>query len=134
MLHRIRIGLTIIPGLPLYREHIHDLAPLKSIPTDVIRWSLLSLRVMKPRSSEFTVRLNAIRATTPPHCKNFWVNRIPVLGPLIAVALNAGQYTTRLEDNAELIAGFDLEEEPAHVGASYIGNYGLCQEQDAILG
>ncbi|KAK9342268.1 hypothetical protein V1522DRAFT_416665 [Lipomyces starkeyi] len=94
---------------------------------------------MKPRSSEFTVRLNAhtvrliTSATTLPHCINFWENRIPVLGPLIAVALNAGQYTTRHEDNAEIIAGYDLEEEPAHVGASYTGNYGLRQEQDAIL-
>ncbi|KAK9354059.1 hypothetical protein V1505DRAFT_372253 [Lipomyces doorenjongii] len=113
------LGLMDIPGtksmivsyLPVYREHLKDIALLKTIPSKVIRWSILCPSYMNPRSTELIVPVKggtsaglAASATVPPHWKDFWFRRVPVLGPFIVVLANASQYTTTLEDNAEFIA------------------------------
>ncbi|KAK9320212.1 hypothetical protein V1517DRAFT_375825 [Lipomyces orientalis] len=115
------LGLLDLPGtksllmdyLPVYREHRPNFALLKAIPTDVIRWSILCPSVMNPRSSEFVVPVKGTKklimsATIPPHWKDSWMRRIPLVGPFLVLGKNVSQYTTDLEDNAEVIAN-DLE-------------------------
>ncbi|KAK9314927.1 hypothetical protein V1522DRAFT_415852 [Lipomyces starkeyi] len=116
------MGLLDMPGtrsvithyLPIYREHLQNFALLNSISTEIIRWSILCPSLMTPRSSTFELPMQAptesliMSATVPPHWKDIWVRRIPLLGPFIVLGLNVGQYTTKLEDNAEVIAS-DLE-------------------------
>ncbi|KAJ8103330.1 hypothetical protein POJ06DRAFT_247259 [Lipomyces tetrasporus] len=115
------LGLLDMPGtksmlvdyLPVYREHRPNFVLLQTIPTDVIRWSILCPSVMNPRSSELVVPVKGTQklimsATVPPHWKDSWMRRIPLVGPFIVLAKNVSQYSTDLEDNAEVIAN-DLE-------------------------
>ncbi|KAK9357585.1 hypothetical protein V1504DRAFT_436609 [Lipomyces starkeyi] len=57
------MGILVIPGtksmivryLPIFREHIQDMALLKTIPATVIRWSILCPSYMIPRSTNLVV-------------------------------------------------------------------------------
>ncbi|KAK9234655.1 hypothetical protein V1525DRAFT_412438 [Lipomyces kononenkoae] len=109
------MGLMDVPGtksmivryMPIFREHIEDLALLNTIPATVVRWSILCPAYMIPRSTELkgasSGRL-ATSATVPPHWNDFWFRRLPVVGPFFVVLANASKYTTTLEDNADFIA------------------------------
>ncbi|KAK9482004.1 hypothetical protein V1527DRAFT_55061 [Lipomyces starkeyi] len=113
------MGLMDVPGtksmvvryLPIFREHLQDLALLSTIPSTVIRWSILCPSYMNPRSTELVVPVKSATsgglvasATVPPHWKDFWFRRLPVVGPFFVVLANASKYTTTLEDNADFIA------------------------------
>ncbi|KAK9374024.1 uncharacterized protein V1513DRAFT_124639 [Lipomyces chichibuensis] len=138
------MGLLDMPGtrsivgdyLPIYREHLPNLALLNSISTETIRWSILCPSVMTPRSSTVELPMQAptgnliVSATVPPHWKNVWVRKIPLLGPFIVLGLNAGQYTTKLEDNAELIAS-DLEKGGDEWVGKKVGVWDASQEKHA---
>ncbi|KAK9365626.1 hypothetical protein V1509DRAFT_371610 [Lipomyces kononenkoae] len=113
------MGLLDVPGtdsmlvrfVPVFREHLKDLALLNTIPSTVIRWSILCPSYMNPRSTEFVVPVKdapsgglTATATVPPHWKDFWFRRIPFVGSFFGVLANASRYTTTLEDNAAFIA------------------------------
>ncbi|KAK9366159.1 hypothetical protein V1509DRAFT_301479 [Lipomyces kononenkoae] len=113
------MGLMDVPGtnsmffrfVPIFHEHLKDLALLKTIPSTVIRWSILCPSRMIPRSTEFVVPVKdspsgglAASATVPPHWQDFWFRRIPFVGSFFVVLANASRYNTALEDNAAFIA------------------------------
>lgn len=71
---------------------------------------------MDPESEDFSVPTKAssqarlvTQAWTPPNWNLSWVAHVPVIGKTLSVMMNAGRYTTKLEQNAEVIAA-DLEE------------------------
>ncbi|KAF2674345.1 NAD(P)-binding protein [Microthyrium microscopicum] len=100
--------------IPIYLEHRQNLQLLKSLPPDTVDWSMLCPATMVPESSNFDVPTRNLHgelvagAETLPAWQDSWVKHIPLMGRPILSAMNAGRYTTTLEQNAEFIAK-DLE-------------------------
>lgn len=75
---------------------------------------MLCPSTMTPESSDINVPTQTLHgklianATTPPSWQDSWIKHVPLIGKTLLCAMNAGRYTTTLEQNAEFIAS-DLE-------------------------
>ncbi|PNS19913.1 hypothetical protein CAC42_7880 [Sphaceloma murrayae] len=105
----------LLGGIPLFPEHIPNLALLRSLPGSALEWSLLCPSALKPQGTTMEVPTTTWTtgrliggATSPPLWTRHWFDAIPFLGNLVSAGMNAGRYVTTLERCAEFIAG-DLE-------------------------
>jgi len=100
--------------IPIFLAHRQNLQLLKSLPPNTVDWSMLCPSTMNPESSNISIptktsqRQLIANASTPPSWHDSWMKHIPLIGRRIVCAMNAGRYTTTLEQNAEFIAN-DLE-------------------------
>ncbi|WPH01288.1 Hypothetical protein R9X50_00412600 [Acrodontium crateriforme] len=100
--------------LPIFREHRINYQLLQELPPNTVDWTMLCPSTMVPESSDFSVptkssyaRLTG-NARTPPQWQDSWIKHIPFIGRTLLAGMNAGRYTTTLEQNADFIAA-DLE-------------------------
>lgn len=121
-------------SIPLYTEHGRTYAHLRHLPPPNIQWSLLCPSVIAPSSSPTSSNINHNNFIATPDHPPAWtpfpiplVPSIPFVGPILTVLLNAGRYTTKLADCADLIAA-DLEK---HLGGSeFVGRrVGVCERE-----
>ncbi|OQN99036.1 hypothetical protein B0A48_14897 [Cryoendolithus antarcticus] len=100
--------------LPIFREHVGNLALLKSIPSGTVEWSMLCPMTMVPETENVGFPLKSSRGKLvasrdiPPNFNNSVLKYIPLIGGTLHLMTNASRYETSLEQNAELIAE-DLE-------------------------
>lgn len=96
---------------------------MKAVPTADLRWTLLCVAIMTPRSKAIEIleqpnghRLS-VAARSPPAWRDSWVRIVPLIGVYLNLVPVIRSYTTKLEDVADLIAG-----SLAHDGGSaYVG-------------
>ncbi|KAK5210126.1 hypothetical protein LTR47_000013 [Exophiala xenobiotica] len=112
--------------IPIYLEHRQNLQLLKALPPNTVDWSMLCPAVMTPESSDVTVPTNTpggrliANAATPPLWQDSWIKHIPLIGRTLLCAMNAGRYTTTLEQNADFIAS-DLESYESRWSGTAVG-------------
>ncbi|KAK7897637.1 hypothetical protein LTR67_004266 [Exophiala xenobiotica] len=128
------LGVLYFPGtetmfsnyIPIYLEHRQNLQLLKALPPNTVDWSMLCPAVMTPESSDVTVPTNTpggrliANAATPPLWQDSWIKHIPLIGRTLLCAMNAGRYTTTLEQNADFIAS-DLESYESRWSGTAVG-------------
>ncbi len=106
----------------MFTEHLHTLAQLQAQSPEHLQWSLFCPSVMLPASKTIealeTPHGNPLLTAKdePPSFQNFYISRIPFLGPLITTVGNAGRYNTTLEDCADFIAADLKSGEKSFVG------------------
>ncbi|KAK6432854.1 hypothetical protein LTR95_010977 [Oleoguttula sp. CCFEE 5521] len=118
------LRLTLFNSLPIFREHVGNLALLKSIPSGTVEWSMLCPMTMVPETENVAFPLKSSRGKLvairdiPPNFNNSVLKYIPLIGGTLHLMTNASRYETSLEQNADLIAE-DLEtRESKFIGAA----------------
>ncbi|KAK5123925.1 hypothetical protein LTR85_002122 [Meristemomyces frigidus] len=94
-------------------HHRQTEAVMRAVPTAVLKWTLLCVALMEPRSKmvELLEQPNrmghglSIAARSPPAWQDSWVRTVPVIGVYLNLVPVIRSYTTKLEDVADLIAG-----------------------------
>ncbi|KAF2227155.1 hypothetical protein BDZ85DRAFT_59239 [Elsinoe ampelina] len=112
--------------MPVFLEHRQNYQLLKSLPPNVIDWSMLCPMTMVPESSDLTVPTKTAQgrliaaANMPPAWNHSWLRHIPLISKTLTIMMNASRYTTTLEQNAELIAA-DLESRESKWSGATVG-------------
>ena len=95
---------------------------LDATPLSDLRWSLLCVAIMKPVYPTIEPLAQPrthgllVKAGSPPGWEDHWVRDIPLVGPYLNLIVEISNYTTKLEDVADLVAE-DLESDgPEWVG------------------
>ena len=95
-------------------QHQSTVRILEAVPVSDLRWSCLCVAMMKPALSEVEPlaaprRDNLVlMADEPPGWVDSWIRNVPVVGDYLNLLLMIPQYTTELEDIADVLAA-DLE-------------------------
>ncbi|PSN70693.1 hypothetical protein BS50DRAFT_597943 [Corynespora cassiicola Philippines] len=119
-------GAVLSDYLPIFLEHRQNLALLQSLPPESVDWSMLCPATMIPESPEISVPTKSsharltVNAGTPPAWRDSWFSYLPLIGKTIVCMMNGMNYTTTLEQNADLIAE-DLETVESRWSGSKVG-------------
>lgn len=98
--------------MPAFGVNHHRLTEvkLKAVKTEVLEWSLLCVAFMYPRTKEIDVlerpvgnRL-VVKADEMIDWQGSWIGNVPVVGRFLELMWGVSQYSTYLDDVADLIA------------------------------
>lgn len=106
-------------SVPIFLEHRQNIALLRSLTPNSVKWSVLCPATLTPDSLNLDVQTDPQRnrlvasGSTPPLWRHSWIGYIPFIGRVVEAAMNASRYDTTLEQVAEFIASdLDSDESP----------------------